>query len=148
VDDIVVKTKNPDTLIEDLKQTFKNLKKWKWKFNPNKCVFGVPSWQLLGFLVSHRGIETSAKQIKAITEMGPPRCVKDVQNLTDCMVALNHFISWLDEKGLPFFKLLKKTVKFKWTEEAKEAFKSLKAYLQRSMKTWCYTLCQLLWWSA
>jgi hypothetical protein len=29
VDDIVVKTKNPDTLIEDLKQTFENLKKWK-----------------------------------------------------------------------------------------------------------------------
>jgi hypothetical protein len=27
VDDIVVKTKNPDTLIEDLKQTFENLKK-------------------------------------------------------------------------------------------------------------------------
>jgi hypothetical protein len=27
VDDIVVKTKNPDMLVEDLKQTFKNLKK-------------------------------------------------------------------------------------------------------------------------
>jgi hypothetical protein len=44
--------------------------------------------------------------------MGPPRCVKDVQKLTGCMVALNHFISWLGEKGLPFFKLLKKTGKF------------------------------------
>jgi hypothetical protein len=27
VDDIVVKTKNPDMLVEDLKQTFKNLNK-------------------------------------------------------------------------------------------------------------------------
>jgi hypothetical protein len=26
----VVKTKNPDMLIQDLKQTFENLKKWKW----------------------------------------------------------------------------------------------------------------------
>jgi hypothetical protein len=43
VDDVVVKTKNPDTLIEDLKQTFENLKRWRWKLNPNKCVFGVPS---------------------------------------------------------------------------------------------------------
>jgi hypothetical protein len=25
-------------LIEDLKQTFENLKKWKWKINPNKYV--------------------------------------------------------------------------------------------------------------
>jgi hypothetical protein len=43
VDDVVVKIKNLDTLIEDLKETFDNLRKWKWKLNPNKCVFGVPS---------------------------------------------------------------------------------------------------------
>jgi predicted metallo-beta-lactamase superfamily hydrolase len=57
--------------IDDLKETFKNLRKWNWKLNPNKCVFGVPSGQLLGFLVSHRGIEVSMKQIRAIIEMGP-----------------------------------------------------------------------------
>jgi hypothetical protein len=78
IDDVVVKTKNPDMLIEDLKQTFENLNKWKWKLNPNKCVFGVQSGQLLGFLVSNRGIEASTKQIRAIIEMGPPHCVKDV----------------------------------------------------------------------
>jgi hypothetical protein len=72
MDNIVVKTKNLDTLIEDLKQTFENLKKWKWKLNPNKYVLRVPSGQLLGFLVSHRGIEVSAKQIQAIIEMCPP----------------------------------------------------------------------------
>ena len=97
--------------------------------NPNKCVFGVPLGQLLGFLASHRGIEASAKQIQAITEMGPPRSVKDVQKLIGYMVALNRFISRLGEKGLPFFKLLKKTDKFEWTEEANEAFKKLKEYL-------------------
>jgi hypothetical protein len=63
VDDVVVRTKNLDMLIEDLKQTFENLKKWKWKLNPNKCVFGVPLGQLLRFLVSNRGIEASTKQI-------------------------------------------------------------------------------------
>jgi hypothetical protein len=44
------------------------------------------------------------------------------------MAALNRFITQLGEKGLPFFKLLKKISKFEWTEEAKEAFESLKAY--------------------
>ena len=48
------------------------------------------------------------------------------------MAALNHFISRLREKGLPFFKLLKKTDKFEWTKEADEAFKKLKAYLTSS----------------
>ena len=48
------------------------------------------------------------------------------------MAAFNCFISRLSEKGLPFFKLLKKTDKFEWTEEANEAFKKLKAYLTSS----------------
>ena len=112
-----------------MKQTFENLKEWKWKLNPNKCIFGVPSGQLLSFLMSHRGIEASTKQIQAIIEMGPPCYVKDVQKLTVCMVALNRFISRLSKKGLSFFKLLKKTGKFEWTEEAKDAFEKLKAYL-------------------
>ena len=53
MDDVVVKTKDPSTLIVDLKQTFDNLREYKWKINPTKHVFGVPSGQLLSFLVSH-----------------------------------------------------------------------------------------------
>jgi hypothetical protein len=46
------------------------------------------------------------------------------------MVALNHFISRLGERGLPFFKLLKLHDKFKWTEEANQALQDLKHHLQ------------------
>ena len=122
MDDVIVKTKDPSTLITGLKQTFDNLHEYKWKLNPTKCAFGVSSEQLLGFLVSHRSIEAIMKQIQAITQMTQPHSVKDVQKLTGCMVALNRFISRLKEKGLSFFKLLKKTGKFKWTTEADEAF--------------------------
>ena len=48
------------------------------------------------------------------------------------MAALNHFISGLGEKGLPFFKLLKKLGKFVWTAEADEAFQKLKKYMSTS----------------
>ena len=118
MDDVVVKTKDPSTPIADLKETFDNLREYKWKLNPTKCVFRVSSGQLLDFLVSHRGIEASTKQFQAITQMTHPHCVKDVQKLTGCMAALNRFISRLGEKVLPFFKLLKKTSKFEWTAEA------------------------------
>jgi hypothetical protein len=64
--------------------------------------------------------------------MAPSRSVKDVQKLTGSIAALNRFISRLGEKGLSFFKILKKTDKFEWTEEAKEAFESLKMYLTSS----------------
>ena len=45
------------------------------------------------------------------------------------MDALSRFISRLGKKGLPFFKLLKATEKFEWSEEADAAFTQLKQYL-------------------
>jgi hypothetical protein len=53
IDDVVVKTTVEDNLIADLSQTFANLLRYCWKLNPKKCVFGVPSGNLLGFMVSH-----------------------------------------------------------------------------------------------
>ena len=61
--------------------------------------------------------------------MKRPTCVKDVQNLMGCMVALSHFILHLGEKGLPFFKLLKANERFEWTEEADKAFTEHKQFL-------------------
>jgi hypothetical protein len=61
--------------------------------------------------------------------VGPPQKIKDLHKLIGCMAALNRFISRLREKGLPFFRLLKASDKFEWTEEAHQAFEKLKTYL-------------------
>jgi hypothetical protein len=53
VDDIVVNTITEDRLIANLTETFANLREFKWKLNPTKCVFGVPSGLLIGFMVGH-----------------------------------------------------------------------------------------------
>jgi hypothetical protein len=45
------------------------------------------------------------------------------------MAALGRFIARSGEKALPFFKLMKRTGKFKWTPEADKAFTKLKRYL-------------------
>jgi hypothetical protein len=129
VDDIVVKTRESHTFIEDLEETFTNLRKVNIKLNPAKCAFGVPSGKLLGFLVSHRGIEANPDKVKAIEEMRPPRNLKEMKRLARCMAALGCFIARSGEKALPFFKLMKRTGKFEWTPEADKAFAELKRYL-------------------
>jgi hypothetical protein len=75
VDNVVVKTKNSNTLIADLEETFSSLREYRWKLNPNKCVFGVPSVKLLGFIISHRGIKANLEKIFAITSMKAPTCI-------------------------------------------------------------------------
>ena len=69
MDYIVVKTNDKSTLIHDLEETFANMRKINLKLNPEKCVFGVPSGKLLGFFVSHRGIEANPDKIKAIEQI-------------------------------------------------------------------------------
>ena len=44
--------------------------------------------------------------------MGPIRNVKGVQRLTGCLVYLSHFMSRLSKRGMPLYKLLKKTDTF------------------------------------
>jgi hypothetical protein len=101
VDDVVVKTRNSDTLIAGLEETFASLREYCWKLNPSKCVFGVPSGKLLSFIISHRGIEANPEKISAMTSMKAPMCIKDMQKLTRCTAALNRFISKHGERGSP-----------------------------------------------
>ena len=130
MDDVVIKTRNPDDFIKDLEETFDSLRRFRWKLNPTKCVFGVPSGKLLSFIISNRGIEANPEKVTTITDMGPLASIKDIQKLTGCMAALNRFISRLGERGLPFFKLLKRKEKFTWTEEANAALEDLKKHLE------------------
>jgi hypothetical protein len=129
VDDVVVKTREVHTLVDNLQRTFTALNKYQWKLNPKKCIFGVPSGILLGNVVSHDGIRPNLIKVKTILDMQPPRNVKDIQKLSGCMAALSRFISRLGEKGLPFFKLLKASEKFAWSKEADATFMQLKEFL-------------------
>ena len=52
VDDMLVKSKEELTHLDDLKETFTTLKQYQMKLNPAKCIFGVASRKFLGFMVS------------------------------------------------------------------------------------------------
>ena len=75
MDDIVVKTKDKSTLVQDLEETFANLRKINLKLNPKKCIFGVPSGKILWFFVSQCGIEPNPNKIKAIEKIEAPKGV-------------------------------------------------------------------------
>jgi hypothetical protein len=63
IDGVVITTRKEEALINDLKETFDNLDRYKLKLNPTKCSFCVSVGQLLRFLVSARGIEANPEKI-------------------------------------------------------------------------------------
>mgnify|MGYP005826006491 CR=1 FL=1 len=67
VDDVVIKTRHVESLIYDMRLTFDNLRTYDIMPNPEKCVFGVPTGKLLGFIVSNRGIEANSAKIQPLS---------------------------------------------------------------------------------
>ncbi|KAK1645704.1 hypothetical protein QYE76_063509 [Lolium multiflorum] len=124
IDDVVIATKQGSSLIDDLRETFDNLDKFRLKINPMKCSFGVFAGELLGYLVSARGIEANPEKIQAIVTMRKPTNLKEIQQITDRFAALSRFVA--REKVLPFYALIKQGVKFECNEEADKTFEHLK----------------------
>jgi hypothetical protein len=116
IDDIVVKSKRRGDLLDDLKEAFDNLCKYKIMLNPKKCVFGVSSWKLLGYMISSRGINANPTKLKAIEKLQPPRMRREIQKLAGLMAALSRFISKLCKRGMSLYKLLQKADGFKWDD--------------------------------
>jgi hypothetical protein len=133
MDDIVVKTRKPDDLVNDVRIALDCLQANRVKLNPEKCVFGVPRGMLQGYIVSQWGIEPNPEKVAALERMGPIQDLKGVQKVLGCLAALSRFISWLGEKGLPLYRLLKKHERFSWTVEAHEALDKLKVTLAHAL---------------
>ena len=127
VDDMLVKSLDEGSHLDDLQETFETLRRYKMKLNPSKCAFGVSSGKFLGFMVSQRRIEANPDKIQTILNMEPPKNIREVQSLTGRVAALNRFVSKATDKCLPFFKVLRKA--FEWTDECQKAFQDLKDYL-------------------
>ncbi|GKV30474.1 hypothetical protein SLEP1_g39278 [Rubroshorea leprosula] len=106
VDDMIVTSVRAEDHIDDLSETFQNLRRAQMKLNPLKCTFAVESGKFLGW-----------------------RTVKDVQRLTGRVAALHRFIARSAERCLSFFKALREPKHFQWTDECQQAFDELKQYL-------------------
>ena len=78
IDDMVVKSKVVFEHVRDLEVIFGILRKQKLRLNASKCLFGVGSGKFLGYMVTHRGIEVSPDQIKAIHNLQALRNPKEV----------------------------------------------------------------------
>ena len=78
VDDLIAKSREDESHVENLRKLFKRLRKFQLKLNPTKCTFGATSRKLLGFIVSRKGIEVDPDKVKAIQNLPPPCTQKDV----------------------------------------------------------------------
>ena len=129
VDDIIAKSKTEEEHLVNLRKLFERLRKYQLRLNPAKCIFGVKSRKLLGFVVSQKGIEVDPKKVKAILEMPEPCIEKQVRGFLGHLNYIARFISQLTATCEPLFKLLRKNKSVCWNDDCQEAFGRIKQCL-------------------
>ncbi|XP_011075710.1 uncharacterized protein LOC105160144 [Sesamum indicum] len=59
-------------------------------------------------------------------QLGSPKLIKEVQQLTGKVASLNRFIARSADRNLPFFKVLRKVNNFEWNDQCEKALQELK----------------------
>lgn len=131
VNDIVVKSKKALNYLFHLKRLFECLYKYNLKLNPVKCAFGVTFKKLLGFLVSHGGIEINPTKIQAIT-IAYPQDRKGNQGLLGKSKLYQSIHISVTTTCKPIFKLLRKSSSGKWNNVCQKTFKAIKEQLLKA----------------
>jgi len=129
VDDMVVKSPSHHQHVEDLSAVFSALRQYNLRLNPDKCVFGIDRGKFLGFMLTQRGIEANPEKCKAIIEIRNPTTIKEVQHLIGRLIAISRFLPKLAEQTQLIIQLLKKSTRFKWTDDCEQIFQKLKTTL-------------------
>lgn len=125
VDDLLEKSYAKGHL-EILDKIFTRLEKFNVRLNPKKCVFGVTSAKLLGYIFLAKGIEVDPVKVKTIMEMHPLKNISQLRSLQGRFQSIIIFIAQLADKTHSFNHLLHKNVSFKWDEKCESSFNQLK----------------------
>jgi hypothetical protein len=94
-----------------------------------KCHFLVKQSIVLGHVISHRGIEVDKAKVDLISNLPPPRTVKEVHSFFGSERFYWRFIQDFSKITRPLCKLLVKEAPFIFDEDCKKAFGALKKIL-------------------
>jgi hypothetical protein len=81
-------------------------------------------------MVSTQGTDANPTKVEAIKKLQRPRSRGEIQKLEGMMTSLSRFISKSGERGIPFYKLLRKMAGFQWDNQAMAVFNELNQYLK------------------
>ena len=75
LDDLPTKSRQRQNHMDHLQQIFMRYRHYNIQLNPHKCIFGVESGPLLGFIVANDGICIDPLKVEAITNLPLPRTI-------------------------------------------------------------------------
>lgn len=129
LDDLLLYGSSKEELFSICESVLSKLSDCGLTINENKCSFLETEIEYLGFRISQKGIMPLENKIYAITRMGVPKNVSELRSLLGVISYYRSFIHNISDILSPLYKLLKKGIKYVWSEECNIAFERVKKLL-------------------
>lgn len=126
IDDILIYSENEQKHYEHLEIILKTLNDSGLKLNLDKCEFFSNQIQYLGYVINDKGITINNNRLEQIKNYPRPKNLRTLRGYLGMLNYYKRFISNLSEKQKPLIDLLRKGVRWKWTDEREKAFNDLK----------------------
>jgi hypothetical protein len=129
IDDVLVHSKGLLQHLAHLERLFKRLHEVNMKIHPIKCEFVITSVVYFGHRILPNGIMVHWAKVVAILEMPNPTNVHILRNFIGLCNYYMIYVQDFSTIAHPLYAFLKKDVVWTWSEEAQEAFNTLKEKL-------------------
>lgn len=129
LDDIVIVSSTFQEHINLLTDVFHRLRQAGLALNPSKCHFCKKELTYLGHVVNGLGIHTDPDKIKAISDFPAPKTVRHLRSFLGLASWYRRFVENFSRISAPLTHLLKKNVRWEWSQKQENAFHALKEKL-------------------
>lgn len=140
IDDIYGGGKTEEEMYKVLEEVLKILEKAGLTVKMKKVKIGLPEIDVLGHVVNKNGIKKDPKKVAGISGIERPKSVKEVQAFCGMVNYYKAFLPSVADTMRPLYHLLKKEVKFDWTQECETAFKKVKDEIAKDVTLAHYDL--------
>ena len=122
IDDILVYSREEQEYEQHLKIVIQTLREKKLYVKLRKCDFWLKEVSFLSHIMIAKGIKVDPAKIEAVVNWKLPRSVTEVRSFLGIAEYYRRFVKEFSIIASPLTKLLKKGVKFKWTDKCQDSF--------------------------
>ena len=129
VDDILVYSPDVRTHREHLREVLETLRLNKLYAKFSKCEFWLKKVAFLGHIISKEGVSVDPSKVETVSNWQEPRSVTEIRSFLGLAGYYRRFIKDFSKIAKPLTQLTKKGVRYSWSEECEQSFKTLKEAL-------------------
>ena len=133
VDDIIIVSKDYEDHFKNLDAVLTRLTEAGFKINLDKCSFMHEQIKCLGHILSEAGIQPDPDKVEAIVNKKMPANRKELKSFLGLVGYYRKFIYDFAGIAEPLNKLLKKNVRFVWSEDCSKAVSLFKELITKEV---------------